>query len=112
MGYSGQNLPEEALEQLHEALRLDPRHAPSLFWAGALSLQGGRPAEALALLRRLQDVDPGNAQGYLLAGQAALNLNQPRDALAYLERAIALEPANQEFRAVLNRARQAAASAP
>ena len=112
MGFSGQSLPEEALDQLHEALRLDPRHTPSLFWAGALSLQGGKPAEALGLLRRLQDVDPGNAKGYLLAGQAALGLDKPRDAVTYLERAVTLEPGNQDFRAALSRARQAAAAAP
>ena len=112
MGFSGQNLPVEALEQLREALRLDPRHAPSLFWAGALSLQGGKPAEALAHLRGLHEVDPANAQGFLLAGQAAMSLDKPRDAVAYLERAIALEPANQDFRTLLSRARQVAAGAP
>jgi spermidine synthase len=111
MGFSGQDLPEEALGQLHEALRLDPRHAPSLFWAGAIALQRGHPAEALPLLRRVHELDPRNAQAFALAGDAALRLNKPADAVAYLERAVALEPANAEFRAVLGRARLATVTA-
>jgi spermidine synthase len=108
MGFSGQELPEDALAQLHEALRLDPRHAPSLFWTAAINLQGGHAAEALPLLRRVVELDPRNAEAFGLAGDAALRLNKPADAVAYLERALALEPANDQFRAVLDRARQAA----
>ena len=107
MGFSGQELPEEALGQLREALRLDPRHAPSLFWAGALSLQGGRPADALPLLRQVHELDPRNAQAFALAGDAALRLGRAKDAVAYLERALALDPANAQFQSVLARARVA-----
>ena len=107
MGFSGQDLPEEALGQLREALRLDPRHAPSLFWAGALSLQMGRAAEALPLLRQVHEMDPRNAQAFALAGDAALRLNRPKDAVAYLERALALDPANAQFQAALDRTRAA-----
>ena len=95
--------------QLQEALRLDPRHAPSLFWAGAIHLQASHPAEALPLLRRVHELDPQNVQAFALAGDAALRLSKPAEALRYLERALALEPANAQLREMLDRARLAAA---
>ncbi len=108
MGFLAQERPEEALQQLDEAARLDPRHAPSLFWAGAISLQQGRPAVALALLRRVHDLDPGNVQAFLLAGASALAMGRPHDAVGYLERALTLAPTDQGVRDMLERARRAA----
>jgi spermidine synthase len=112
MGFSGQDLPEEALGQLQQALRLDSRHAPSLFWAGAIYLQRGRPLDALPLVRRASELDPRNGQILALAGDAALQLNKPADAVAYLERAVAIEPTNPQFREMLGRARLAVVVSP
>jgi tetratricopeptide (TPR) repeat protein len=85
---------EQAALLWSQALKIAPRHFPSLFNYGFMQLQRGLPAEAVALLERAAAVRPKDFNSRFLLGNALLQLQRREDALRHWRAALQLQPGN------------------
>lgn len=65
-----------------DALRLDPRHSPTLQALGGLEIEAGRFAVAIDLLRRAIERNPDDGLTWYLLGVARLAQSDPEGAIA------------------------------
>jgi Flp pilus assembly protein TadD len=89
---------DEAIEQLQEALRIDPRHAEAHSNLGVALARRGRLAEAIDHYRAALRLDPNQTQTYSNLGNALLQQGQIREAIARFTDALAIEPADPQAR--------------
>ena len=96
--------PQKALDQLSQALRLDPAFAPAQYgWAWLLQRQG-RIAESLPDLQAVVRLQPKNARALDQLGLTYLSLDQPAQAEKTLRQALAIAPEDPEALLHLGRA--------
>lgn len=102
-----QKLLPDAIKELDNALKLDPKHAPSkLAKAKILTIQG-KFSDARDLLGQLEKAHPGNPSVAEQEGKIAILKNDPKTAASYFETAfrnqesnsLALQLANAQIRA-------------
>lgn len=87
----------EALEQLHEALRLSSDDDRLLARAAEMHLALGDIDTAKAAVGEALDLNPQSAAAWALRGRVMLRAGQPRQALADLQRALAYAPDNRQI---------------
>ena len=93
----------DALASFERALRLDARHAPTLYHLGCALNEQREHERALALFERLlEGNDSPHAQAWFRHGQTLQALDRHAEALPSYERALALDAAQPQ--AWLNRA--------
>lgn len=95
MGFSTATpgLKDEALHDLREAVRMEPKDEHSLtHLAMALIDFAGNAAAAIAMLRRALEINPNFSLAYGLIGGAHLVLGQPEEAIRNTEIALRLNP--------------------
>ncbi len=76
---------DDAVREFGEALKLDPRHVPTLYALAAAEGARGRTADAEANLRRALDVDPNHAPSHRLLAETLKNERKPDEALEHYE---------------------------
>jgi tetratricopeptide (TPR) repeat protein len=81
-----------------DALKVEPKHAPSLIALAVLKAKDGND-EALPLLRQAQKLAPNDGRVLTALGRA-LAQDKPTEAQTLLERAIKLDPRNADARVV------------
>ena len=96
--------PEAALEQLSEAVRLDPGLAAAHYARAWLLQRLGRMEESLPDLEATAKLAPGNVRALDQLGLAYLALERPADAEKTLRAALAASPADREVLMHLGRA--------
>jgi len=94
----------QALQQLDEALRLNPGFTMARQSRGALLNQEGMWARALPDLKEVVAHEPKNSMALLQLGRANLELGRSAEAVALLRRAQALAPENRGALTQLHRA--------
>jgi predicted O-linked N-acetylglucosamine transferase (SPINDLY family) len=82
----------EAAPLYERILKLEPRHAPSLYLSGILAHQSGRADAALDRITRAIAIDGQIAEWHHDRGIVLLALRQPEEAAACFHEAIRLDP--------------------
>src|ERR1051325_3004570 len=90
-----------------QALAIDPKHAPSLNFRGALLLTHGHAADAVAHFQAAIRADPQMTDAYLSLGGALLRHGKLYDALGVINRTFELGLAEARAREALALVRQA-----
>jgi Flp pilus assembly protein TadD len=83
---------EEAIANLSEALRLEPRYAPAAVTLGVAYAAAGRPEEAIASYRRALALDPTQARAHNNLGALLLRAGRRDEALGHFATALRLDP--------------------
>lgn len=84
--------PDEAIDEVRQALKLEPKYALAYYhWGNALR-DLKRPDEAIAEYRKATELDPKDALFYNNWGNALLDLKDPDDAIAKYQKAIEIDP--------------------
>jgi len=96
--------PEQALEQLAAAVRLDPGFAAAHVSRAWLLQRLGRAAEAVPHLETAVRIRPNDLRGLDQLGLAYLTLDKPSEAEKFLRRALAISPQDPEVLLHLGRA--------
>ncbi len=96
--------PQEALDQLATALRLNPEFAAAHVDRGWLLNRLGRTAEAIPHFQKALDVNPRDFRALDQLGSAYLSLDRPADAEKVLRQAVSISPDDPEILMHLGRA--------
>ena len=97
------NRPEEALEWLEKAIRLNPRNAFYHFQMGNLYIGLRQYPKAEQKFKEVIRLDPRRPDGYAaLAGLATLTKKNHQEAIQAIRRAIQLDPQNPVYRRIHN----------
>jgi tetratricopeptide (TPR) repeat protein len=86
----------EALVTLERALRLEPKHAPSLIACGNALRGLGRHQEAQAAYDEALRLAPGFAEAWRNRGDVLRTLGRPADALISLDQSLRIDSGNAE----------------
>jgi signal transduction histidine kinase len=82
----------EALKQLEQAIRLQPRSAPSWLLKGIILKESGRFEEAISAFDRFGEIQPFSAKALYHRGTSYFMLGKRHEALQDLKHAVELEP--------------------
>lgn len=103
MSLAALNRPAEAEEMYRQALRIDPKHVPTLEAMWKLLTKQERPDEGRQMRLRMASALADNARNRPYCALSQMNLGHfeagrgnPRGALPYFKRATRLSPANAE----------------
>jgi len=96
--------PQQALEQLSAALRLDPGFAPAHYARAWLLHRLGRTAESVPDLQAAVGIDPKNVRALDQLGLTYLALDRAAEAEKVLRHALAISPEDPEVLMHLGRA--------
>jgi tetratricopeptide (TPR) repeat protein len=102
--FSWRTHPQESLDELSAALRLNPNFVPAHHARAWLLHRLGRTAESLPDLQAAVRISPGNSQVLDQLGLAYLSLDQPSAAEKVLRQALAVSPEYPEVLMHLGRA--------
>lgn len=102
--FTWRETPEESLEQLATALRLDPNFGSAHVARAWLLYRLGRAKEALPHLEAALKIAPKDVRTLDLAGQVYLELEEPAKAERYLREALSISPDDHEALLKLGRA--------
>jgi tetratricopeptide (TPR) repeat protein len=83
-----------AIDDINEAIRLDPTNARAYANLGAIEMQKGRAAEAESAFKRAVEVDPTSVVGQLALANFYWSAGRMSDAEAPLTRAVELDPSS------------------
>jgi lipoprotein NlpI len=92
------NAVDEAIDQLEEALRLDPGHAEAHSNLGVALARRGQAAQAIEHYEEAIRLDPHQTQAYSNLGNALLAQGQVSEAIAQFERALAVDATDVQAR--------------
>jgi tetratricopeptide (TPR) repeat protein len=102
--FTWRETPEESLEQLATAIRLDPNFASAHVARAWLLNRLGRAEEAVPHLEAALKIAPKDVRTLDLAGQVYLELDQPGKAEKFLREALSVSPEDHEALLKLGRA--------
>jgi len=88
--YAGES--ESALQDIHDALALNPKDSNALQLNGDLLVKLGRPEEAATIYKRILATDGDNELALMSLGSVSRELGRDRDAEKYLNRLAASRP--------------------
>ncbi len=102
-----QKLLPDAIKELDNALKLEPKHAPSILAKAKILIIQGKFSDAHDLLGQLEKAYPGNPSVAEQEGKIAMLKNNPKAAVSYFEAAfqkqgnnyLALQLADAQIRA-------------
>jgi tetratricopeptide (TPR) repeat protein len=96
--------PQEALDQLTRAVRLDPEFPAARVNRAWLLNRLGRAAEAIPDLQKAIEIDPRDARALDQLGSIYSSLDRPADAKNVLRRALAISPEDPDVLLHIGRA--------
>jgi tetratricopeptide (TPR) repeat protein len=102
--FSWRTNPEESLQQLATAVRLDPKLAAAHVARAWLLHRLGRSAEAVSHLKAALEVAPAHVRALDQLGLVYLSLDRPQDAEAVLRQAVVAAPEDPDAQLHLGRA--------
>jgi len=102
--FTWRETPEESLEQLATAVRLDPNFGSAHVARAWLLYRLGRAREAVPHLEAALKIAPKDVRTLDLAGQVYLELDEPAKAERYLREALRVDPDDHEALLKLGRA--------
>ena len=91
-----------AMQQIVEAIRLDPKDGRAYTAVGEVELQKGRDAEAEAAFKKAVELQPTSVSAHLSLANYYVSTGKPAAAEQPLRRAVELEP-RQRRRATVTR---------
>lgn len=89
--------PQESVELLEHAIKLDPNLRGAQLFAGIGEYRLGRYAEAVEHLKKAAAVSPKDPQAWMWIGIVDLVLGHPQPAAAALDKAAELDPKNVDI---------------
>jgi Flp pilus assembly protein TadD len=89
---------DEAVEELQQALRLDPTHAEAHSNLGVALTRRGRLPEAIDHYREALRLDPLQVQAYSNLGNALLRRGEVHEAIARFREGLSIDPADPQAR--------------
>ena len=89
---------DEAIEQLGEAMRLDPAHAEAHSNLGVALARRGQWGEAIEQYKEALSLDPRQTQAYSNLGNALLQQGRIHEAIAQFDAGLAIEPHDAQAR--------------
>ncbi len=96
--------PQQALDALTTAVRLDPGLAPAQVDLGWLLNRMGRTAEAIPHFQKAVEISPRDSRALAQLGAAYISLDRAADAEKVLRQALAISPGDPEILMHLGRA--------
>jgi len=90
--------PEKGLEEIKQALELDPDNIPALVNMAMICLKQGNPQEGRPYAEKAAKVSPGDFATHLALGRILLETDHAEDAAPELELAVKLAPESPEAR--------------
>ncbi len=84
---------DEAIEEFHHALQVDPDRVVANYNLGNTLVKKGMYAEAAGAYQKVLDKDPDNASAHKNLGIALLYLSRPCEALEHFQRGADIDPA-------------------
>jgi serine/threonine protein kinase/tetratricopeptide (TPR) repeat protein len=97
-------LLDEAIDEMRQALVLDPLSPHFGRWLGRFLLYTGDNQAAIAQSHKTLEIDPNYVQAYLNIGTAYLGLGKAEDALTWYQRGQSLQAAVRSYDAFIVRA--------
>jgi spermidine synthase len=97
MGFVGKGRPQQARGEFDKALRVNPRHVPSLLGRGKILLATRLPLRAQEDFRRALAINPKEAEAYAQLGIVYQGEGMPAEAERYLQKAIEIEPDSARY---------------
>ena len=105
--YDGTGRPEQAIEELHGVLTLQPGNDDAHRVLGDILLRHGRSEEALGELKKAVDLRPDYPENQRILGRAYYDLGRYADAVRFFSRLTQLQPDNTRGYQMLGAAYQA-----
>jgi tetratricopeptide (TPR) repeat protein len=90
--YTKLNKEEDALRELIELVRIEPKNAGYLFKTAIISYNRGSLEQAVTYFDRTIRVDPSHAESLSYLGMIMYHANQLKEAFVYLSRAVNINP--------------------
>jgi spermidine synthase len=101
MGFVGKGRPQRAREEFDKALRVNPRHVPSLLGRGKILLDTRFPLRAQEDFRRALAINPREAEAYVQLAIVYRGQGMPAEAERHLRKAVGIEPNNARYLTLL-----------
>jgi serine/threonine-protein kinase len=105
--YDGTGRPDQAIEELHGVLTLQPGNDDAHRVLGDILLKRGRSEEALSELKTAVDIRPNYPENQRILGRAYYDLGRYADAVRFFTRLTELQPDNSRGYQMLGAAYQA-----
>jgi serine/threonine-protein kinase len=105
--YDGTGRPDQAIEELHGVLTLQPGNDDARRVLGDILLKRGRSEEALGELKKAVDIRPNYPENQRILGRAYYDLGRYADAVRFFTRLTELQPDNSRGYQMLGAAYQA-----
>jgi tetratricopeptide (TPR) repeat protein/tRNA A-37 threonylcarbamoyl transferase component Bud32 len=105
--YDGTGRPDQAIEELHGVLTLQPGNDDAHRVLGDILLKRGRSEEALGELKKAVDIRPNYPENQRILGRAYYDLGRYADAVRFFTRLTELQPDNSRGYQMLGAAYQA-----
>lgn len=96
MAYFARSMYRKALEDFLTAVAIDPHHAVSCYYAGAVYELMGDPDAAVAFFNRSLEADPAQIDSLIGRARILFRAGDRTRALADCEEALALDPVSKE----------------
>ena len=90
--YASDGRDDDALRELAQALKINPKETPALYNLGVIEQRHGKLLEALTIFRRVTDLDPGHFPAWINFASAGNSQGMFTPALYAAERAIMVRP--------------------
>jgi tetratricopeptide (TPR) repeat protein len=92
--YYKQNRIEKAIDELSQAIAIEPRNFEAYFWRGRAFMRSGQFENAIEDFKKVLDLNPDYSPAYDNLGWLFFRRNEYDQSLAYLNQSIALKPEN------------------
>ncbi len=89
-----ENRIEKAIDELSQAIEIDPQNFEAYFWRARALMQKGQFENAIADFKKVLDLNPGYSPAYDNLGWLFMRRNEYDQSLSYLNRSIELKPEN------------------
>lgn len=92
--YYKENRIEKAIDELSQAIAIEPQNFEAYFWRGRAFMRRGQFEEAIGDFKKVLDLNPDYSPAYDNLGWLFFRRNEYDQSLAYLNQSVALKPEN------------------
>jgi len=89
-----ENRIEQAIDELNQALEIDPQNFEAYFWRARAFMHKGQFENAIGDFKKVIDLNPGYSPAYDNLGWLFMRRNEYDQSLSYLNQSIQLKPEN------------------
>ena len=90
----GQNRLEQAIDELNQAIEIEPQNFEAYFWRARSFMRKGQYEKAIGDFKKVLELNPGYSPAYDNLGWLFMRRNEYDQSLFYLNQSIKLKPEN------------------